>query len=91
MKAIDVKLSGKISGTGFDYNTKIIAKELGVTGWITSKDEKSVLCHLEGDEITLEQMKQWFDTGNVLANIKKVKIKDSEVRGFDHFEQLINY
>lgn len=91
MKAIDVKLTGKVSGTGFDYNTKKIAEELGVTGWITSKDEKSVHCHLEGEDTNLEQIKQWFDTGNILANIKKVKINDSKVRGFEHFEELVNY
>ncbi len=91
MRAIDVKVFGDVKGIGFDYETKKEADELGITGWVKNNEENSIIFHCEGDEEKIEELKNWLEQGHHTAKIDKIYFKNSKIKGFENFEELINY
>ena len=43
------RFSGLVQGVGFRYETKIIADQLGLVGWVQNKNDGTVLVEVEGE------------------------------------------
>lgn len=89
MKAINVKIVGEVCGNGFDYNTKKFANEHELTGWVKSTKNNNLMCHVEGKDKNIKELKDWLTKKEHTINIEKVLFKKSRVHGFENFEELI--
>lgn len=43
------RFSGLVQGVGFRYEVKMLASQLGLTGWAQNKSDGSVLVEIEGE------------------------------------------
>ncbi len=81
-----VIISGMVQGVFFRYETREMARNFGLTGWVKNRWDGRVEAVLEGEESAVEQMVQWCHRGPSLAHIDKVEVISEEYRGeFDTF------
>jgi len=84
-------ISGKVQGVFFRENTKNIAKNLGLTGWVKNLDNGQVEAVFEGEKEKIEEIINWAKKGPVLAKVKEVKIEWQDYqREFSDFEIKYN-
>lgn len=50
MKKVRMNVAGRVQGVGFRFMTKIIADELGITGFARNEDDGSVTIEAVGPE-----------------------------------------
>ena len=74
MKKIRMSVAGRVQGVGFRFMTKMIADELGITGFARNEDDGSVTIEAVGPE----------DKINLF--IQKVKASPSPYGRVNHFE-----
>ncbi len=74
MKKIRMSVAGRVQGVGFRFMTKMIADELGITGFARNEDDGSVTIEAIGPE----------DKINLF--IQKVKASPSPYGRVNHFE-----
>ncbi len=87
MKRIHVKIFGKVQGVGFRVSTKMMAKTLGIKGWIRNCEDGSVEAVFEGKESSVEKILEWCKRGPPLARVDGVEVKEEKYKGdFRNFE-----
>jgi len=87
MKRIHVKIFGKVQGVGFRFSTKMMAKTLGIKGWIRNCEDGSVEAVFEGKESSVEKILEWCKRGPPLARVDGVEVKEEKYEGeFRNFE-----
>ena len=81
-KKIKAKFFGNVQGVGFRYQTKMLADELGLNGFIKNTTDGAVELEAEGEEKILkdflEKIKKNFD-----QYIKDVSLEWFEANGQD--------
>jgi len=75
MKNISINVQGRVQGVFFRASTKQKAEELGISGWVKNKKDKSVSIEAEGKEEALKQLLAWCRQGPHQALVKKVNYK----------------
>ena len=63
VKAVQVKVSGRVQGVAFRWEAQREALRLGVTGWVRNEPDGAVAAHLEGDEQAVDAMVAWCGRG----------------------------
>src|SRR4029079_5743084 len=63
VKAVTVKVTGRVQGVSFRWYTVREAERLGVTGWVRNEPDGSVAAHLEGEDSALDAMGQGVGCG----------------------------
>ena len=48
--------SGQVQGVGFRYRAYIIAREIGLTGWVMNLDDGRVEMEVQGKESVIAQL-----------------------------------
>ena len=87
---VHVIISGRVQGVWFRANTKQKAEQLGLTGWVRNTLDGKVEAVFEGEEININKMIKWCNTGPPLAKVKNVDInKLSSTNNYDSF--IIKY
>jgi acylphosphatase len=85
-----VIVTGKVQGVYFRQNTKTVACENNVRGWVQNLSNGSVEAILEGDAADVKEVINWCHSGPPKAVVDDVTIKYEKYRGeFEDFE--INY
>ena len=85
----NICVEGKVQGVYFRANTKKIAEELGVKGFVKNQPDGSVYIEAEADEGTLKKFLDWVKVGPPAANVKNVAIEEAEPKNFQNF--IIKY
>ncbi|MEK7137025.1 MAG: acylphosphatase [Patescibacteria group bacterium] len=91
MKAILLKITGRVQGVFFRAETKRVADSLGITGWVQNSEDGSVEVFAQGEEETLRKLEQWCSRGPKAAEVQKVqrgeRALDETCRSFEiHYE-----
>lgn len=82
MKAVEVRVTGRVQGVSFRYYTQHQARRLGVTGWVRNEPDGSVAGHFEGPSEAVDQLVAWCRRGPAYAEVEDVAI--AEVAHGDH-------
>jgi acylphosphatase len=81
-----VWISGRVQGVFFRANTKELADELGLTGWVRNLPDGRVEAVFEGEEDAVKEAIEWCKRGPPLASVEKVEVRyeqpTGEFRGF---------
>lgn len=81
-----VFIVGKVQGVYFRQNTRIVANRHKVSGWVQNLRDGRVEAVLEGNEIDVSEVIEWFYAGPPKAIVDDVDIKygiyTGEFQGF---------
>jgi acylphosphatase len=81
-----VYVSGRVQGVFFRYETKGLADELGVKGWVRNLPDGRVEAVFEGEEELVRRMVEFCKKGPPGARVTDVKVEWEEYRGeFNRF------
>lgn len=82
-----VLVSGKVQGVYFRQNTKQVATQHKVAGWVRNLPDGRVEAILEGDEAAVSEVIKWCHVGPPKASVQDVNVKfekyTGEFAGFD--------
>lgn len=70
-----VRIAGKVQGVYFRQNTRIVANRHRVTGWVKNLKDGRVEAVLEGNEMDVSEVIEWFYAGPPKAIVDDVQIK----------------
>lgn len=85
-----VFIVGKVQGVYFRQNTRIVANRHKVTGWVRNLRDGRVEAVLEGNEMDVSELIEWFYAGPPKAKVDDVQIKyESYIGEFQGFK--VNY
>ncbi|MDQ3840416.1 MAG: acylphosphatase [Thermoproteota archaeon] len=85
-----VRIAGKVQGVYFRQNTRIVANRHKVTGWVKNLKDGRVEAVLEGNEMDVSEVIEWFYAGPPKAVVDDVQIKYEPYIGeFQEFK--VNY
>ena len=79
MKAVRLKISGKVQGVFFRESTKQRARELGVSGWVKNLPDGTVEALAQGDDKAVEQLIAYVHHGPPAARVTSVSVNDEPV------------
>jgi acylphosphatase len=82
----NITVSGIVQGVGFRFSTKSMANSLGIKGFVKNLYNGDVYIEAEGNEVQLQHFIEWCHQGSSYSRIYDVKIKESELKHFTHFE-----
>jgi acylphosphatase len=80
-------IEGRVQGVWFRDSTRRKAKELGVYGWVTNRDDGGVEVLAEGTAVAVENLKEWCRKGPPGAIVRNIiEIREEWQGGFDSFD-----
>ncbi len=76
MKAVQVRVRGRVQGVWFRASTRAEAERLGVRGWVRNLGDGSVEARLQGDARSVDEMVAWCRVGPSGASVSDVEVAD---------------
>ena len=86
MKAIQVRVTGRVQGVSFRWSTQEKARSLGVSGWVRNEPDGSVLLHAEGEDEPVDALVEWCRAGPSTARVEDVAVRAGTPSGATSFE-----
>lgn len=81
------KFYGNVQGVFFRANTRKMAKEFGVNGWVKNLEDGSVEAVFEGKEGDVKGLVDWCEKEQPHATVEDVDVDyTTDLEGFDSFE-----
>ena len=82
-----VLISGRVQGVFFRMETKRVAENYGVFGWVRNLSDGKVEAVFEGNKESVDAMLKWCDKGPAHAKVDRVDVRwqdcSGEFEGFD--------
>jgi acylphosphatase len=85
VKAVTVKVTGRVQGVSFRWYAVQEAERRGVAGWVRNEPDGSVAAHLEGDDGAVDAMVDWLREGPSYASVRDVAVTEAQPTGADSF------
>lgn len=85
MKHIKITVTGKVQGVYFRAFTQKEAQRLNLVGFVRNEPNGDVYIEAEGEEIILNQLVSWCQTGSPKAVVTNINVVDGKVIGFSDF------
>lgn len=85
MKAITIKVIGKVQGVWFRASTQKKALELGVVGNVRNLEDGSVWVEAQAEEPALQQLIDWCHLGSPNANVLECIVTETEPKEMNGF------
>jgi len=86
VKAVQVRVTGRVQGVSFRWCTQEQARRLGVAGWVRNEPDGSVLLHAEGDDEAVDALVAWCRTGPSMAKVSDVAVRGAAPSGAGSFD-----
>lgn len=69
-----ILIQGRVQGVGFRYATKRKAQDLGLTGWVRNRPDRSVEALFQGKRSQVLAALEWCRKGPVMAKVTQVDL-----------------
>jgi acylphosphatase len=86
LRAVTVRVTGRVQGVSFRWYAQQEARQRGVHGWVSNEADGSVAGHFEGDEEAVSAMVEWCRHGPSYAAVRDVAVTDARPTGADTFD-----
>lgn len=86
MKAITIKVIGKVQGVWFRASTQKKAIELGVIGNVRNLKDGSVWIEAQAEESIIQQFVEWCKIGPTHANVLECVVSEVDMKELEGFE-----
>lgn len=87
MKALNVRVEGRVQGVWFRATTQEEAGRLGVDGWVRNTSQGDVEIFMQGDDAAVDKLLAWCHHGPPGARVIDVHVEagqtDAALKGFD--------
>jgi acylphosphatase len=81
MRRVHVIVTGDVQGVGYRYTMRIIANEVGVSGWVRNRRDGSVEAEIEGEAWQIDQVLAWMAGGPPGSRVDAARVTDAEPLG----------
>ncbi len=81
-----VFVSGTVQGVYYRSTTQDTAREKGVDGWVTNRDDGRVEAVFEGPEDAVSEMVEWCHEGSSAASVEDVEVEYEDPEDEEGFE-----
>jgi len=88
MRRVHVIVSGSVQGVGYRYTARMIADEIGVTGWVRNRRDGTVEAEVEGTPDQVDEMLAWMAEGPPGSLVESARVTDAATGGGRGFEVL---
>lgn len=68
------RVTGRVQGVSFRYDTVREAERLGVTGWVRNGVDGSVQLEVQGDAASVDALLRWAESGPVGARVDQMAV-----------------
>lgn len=75
MKHLNIKVSGRVQGVFFRYETEKKANQLGLVGFVRNEPDGSVYIEAEGEEGLLKELLDWCAQGPSSASVENINFE----------------
>lgn len=79
MKAVKVRIEGRVQGVGYREWTRREAQRLGLAGWVRNEMDGSVITLVAGEDEAVAELIERFRSGPSLASVSSVKVEDAVI------------
>jgi acylphosphatase len=86
MRRVHVIVRGSVQGVGYRYTARMIADEIGVTGWVRNRRDGSVEAEVEGTPEQVDEMLAWMAEGPPGSRVESASVTDVAPLGERRFE-----
>jgi acylphosphatase len=86
MKAISIKVTGKVQGVFYRQSTMEKAHELGIKGFVKNLPDGSVYIEVEGPETDVNALAEWCKRGPKQARVADIIVTETKHMGFTDFK-----
>lgn len=84
--AVHAWVSGLVQGVAFRYHTRVLARELGVRGWVKNLPDGRVEVWAEGARADVERLVAWLRHGPPSAQVSGVEVERANAQGLASFD-----
>ena len=88
IKAIRVRVGGRVQGVSFRAWTQCEARGRGLAGWVRNAADGNVCVHMEGEASAVDAMLGALHTGPPAAVVREVTVQDAMPVGATRFDIL---
>lgn len=86
-----ITVEGRVQGVGYRANTRRMANQLKLKGWVRNLRDGRVEIIVEGEEEMVDRLIQWCHRGPTSAYVRNVSVEISKPRReFDRFRVKSN-
>ena len=86
MRRVHVIVSGSVQGVGYRYTARMIADEIGMTGWVRNRRDGTVEAEVEGTPEKVDEMLAWMAEGPPGSRVESASVTDAAPVGDSRFE-----
>lgn len=80
-KRVKILINGRVQGVTYRINTKKIALDNEIMGWVRNNNDGTVSILAEGDNTNLEKLISWCKNGPSFAEVENIKVRWEEYIG----------
>jgi acylphosphatase len=81
-----VIVRGEVQGVGYRYTMRMIARRIGVAGWVRNLADGSVEAEIEGTDDQVDQVLAWMAEGPPGSRVQAAQVTDAAPTGERGFE-----
>ena len=81
-----VLVSGQVQGVAFRHHTKVLARELGLAGWVRNLADGRVEVWAEGEARDVDALVEWLRRGPPAACVENLDLTDEVPADHPHFK-----
>jgi acylphosphatase len=80
-------IHGRVQGVSFRYNTRSMARQLSLTGWVRNLPDRTVETVAVGEQPMLDKFLEWLHQGPSGAHVTRVQFTwDDQPASYTTFE-----
>jgi acylphosphatase len=86
MRRVHVIVTGDVQGVGYRYTMRMVANEVGVSGWVRNLRDGSVEGEVEGTDEQVDEVLAWMAEGPPGSHPRTSAVEDVPTAGGHGFE-----
>lgn len=86
MRRVHVIVSGAVQGVGYRYTARLVARDIGVAGWVRNRADGTVEAEVEGTPAQVDELLAWMAAGPPGARVEGARITDIPPTGQEGFD-----
>ncbi|SMF52064.1 acylphosphatase [Alteromonadaceae bacterium Bs31] len=69
------RVTGRVQGVFFRGSTQVVARKLGLAGWVRNCEDGSVEALASGEQAALQNFERWLANGPEMAKVSDVNVQ----------------
>jgi len=86
MRRVHVVIAGEVQGVGYRYTMRMVARDVGVTGWVRNRRDGTVEAEVEGTPAQVDEVLAWMAEGPPGSHVESASVTDAAPTGDTSFE-----